>query len=427
MTNVLNRTYKEEHDKKYRILYVDDEEVNLRIFERAFKRYYDVHTANSGHDAIELLKKYKMDLIMTDQRMPNMTGVELLLNIVPKYPNIVRMIMTGFSDEDEIAKVEDKVGLDRFLVKPWNKDDLKDEFDRALKMRHEDGDGKPAAPKPAVKKVTKSESLDLVESTLSLVESSENQELKAEINSLVEATKSKKRPEFIQGNINDLLNLKESLMPLQQEIKLYLGDSIIVYDHRSVNKNGYWFGEVDDNLVLVSFHVNADASYALTLTAFVGAMMTELVYKEQSHEPNKLINELSNRINKRFVSETKVENGTMDICVVTVDRDSDEIFMAGANHDLVYFDANDELKALKGKPEPITPGKNMKIESHKVDSADVGELYLIAKNIMEDSGDGSEGLAGIRPFLEEIHKYPMSMQAKLFEEYKYKSIIGFRL
>ena len=133
MADVLNRTYKQTHQKKYSVLYVDDEEVNLRIFERAFKRYYEVFTAISGADAIKILEANKMDLIMTDQRMPGMTGVELLMKVVPKYPNIVRMIMTGFSDEKAIAKVDETVGLDRYLVKPWNKDDLKEEFDRALK------------------------------------------------------------------------------------------------------------------------------------------------------------------------------------------------------------------------------------------------------------------------------------------------------
>lgn len=419
MADVLNRTYKEEKNKKYRILYVDDEEVNLRIFERAFKRYYEVHTAISGQDAIKLLNEHQFHLIMTDQRMPNMTGVQLLLKIVPQFPNIVRMIMTGFSDEGEISRVDDEVGLDRFFVKPWNKNDLKDEFDKALHMRNDGYEESGGAGSTG--------SLDLVESTLSLVETPENQELKAEINSLVEATKSKKRPEFVQGNVNELLNLKESLMPIQQEIKIYLSDSVIVYDHRSVNKNGYWFGELDDSLILISFYIKSDAVIALTLNAFISSMMTELVYKEKIVDTGSLINELSNRINKRFVNGEKETSREIDICVVRLDRQTEMISQSGANHDLIYFDDADGLRMLEGEKNSLIAGDNIKLESNVIEMAETSELYLIPKNIIEEVGDGSGDLKSIRPFLMEIHKYPMTMQGKLFNEYHYKSIVGFRV
>jgi len=193
-------------------LYVDDEEVNLRIFERAFKNHYEVFTAISGADAIALLESQPIDLIMTDQRMPNMTGVELLIKIVPKYPNIVRMIMTGFSDEEEILRVDDEVGLDRFMVKPWNKSEVQEEFDRALEMRKG-----PLEKESNIDDAfeSRNESLDLLESTMSLVETPETTALDLEINDLVESNKSKNRPEFIESDTNDLLNLKESLMPIQ--------------------------------------------------------------------------------------------------------------------------------------------------------------------------------------------------------------------
>ncbi|MFY0625842.1 MAG: response regulator [Reichenbachiella sp.] len=424
MADVLNRTYKQELNKKYRILYVDDEEVNLRIFERAFKRYYEVFTAINGQDAIKLLQDHPMDLIMTDQRMPNMTGVELLLKIVPKYPNIVRMIMTGFSDEGEISKVDDEVGLDRFLVKPWNKDDLKDEFDKALRMRN---DGVEEVEDSEDRKENQ-ESLDLVESTLSLVEFSENQELKTEINNLVEATKSKKRPEFVQGNTNDLLNLKESLMPIQQELKLYLGDSVIVYDHRSVNKNGYWFGEIDEQLVVASFHVNADAIQALSLNTFISAMMTEMVYKERKVRPDKLISELSSRIDKRFIHGQKIDSLSLDICVVVIDRTNDVLFQSGFNHDLIYYDDADDIQLLNGSKDSLIPGQVMKQKPNELELSAMSEIYLIPINIINEANEGgSKGIEGIKPFLEEIHKYPMSMQSKLFDEYHYKSLIGLRI
>ena len=422
MADVLNRTYKQTHQKKYSVLYVDDEEVNLRIFERAFKRYYEVFTAISGADAIKILEANKMDLIMTDQRMPGMTGVELLMKVVPKYPNIVRMIMTGFSDEKAIAKVDETVGLDRYLVKPWNKDDLKEEFDRALKLRKEE-----AGEMVVEDFQDEPDELDLVKSTLSLVETSENQELKAEINDLVKATKSQKRPEFVQSDTNDLLNLKESLMTIQQEMKLYISDSIIVYDHRTVNKNGYWFGEIEDQLVVVSFHANADAIQALTLNIFLGAMLTELVYKEQILKSEDLIKELSSRISKRFVYKKENSQISLDIAIAVIDKDEEKLVFSSANHDLYFYNSNDELNVLKGSDTGLNLKGSPDLVTNLLDLGDANEIYLIPKNIIEEAIDGGDSMASLKALLEEIHKYPMSMQSKLFTEYNYKSIIGLRV
>ncbi len=422
MADILNRTYKQTHQKRYSILCVDDEEVNLRIFERAFKRYYEVYTAISGADAIEVLANNHIDLIMTDQRMPNMTGAELLMEIVPKYPSIVRMIMTGFSDDEAINKVDNAVGLDRYLVKPWNKDDLREEFEKALKERRES-----SADFVDENFEDTPDELDLVASTLSLTEQPENLELKSEINELVKASKSQKRPEFVASDTNDLLNLKESLMPIQQELKLYISDSIIVYDHRSVNKNGYWFGELDDQLVVVSFHCNADAILALTLNAFLGAMLTEMVYKEQIANSEGLIKELSSRISKRFIYKQENKSFSLDIAIAVIDKDEDKLIFSSANHDLYFYNSNDELNILKGSDTPMTSEWSPDLVTNVLDLNDAKEIYLVAKNIVEEAPDSGEGMAALKALLEEIHKYPMSMQSKLFEEYNYKSIIGLRM
>ncbi|WP_109829496.1 response regulator [Reichenbachiella versicolor] len=425
MAQVLNRTYKVDKAKKYKVLYVDDEEVNLRIFERAFRNYYDVHTAICGADAIELLESVPIDLIMTDQRMPNMTGVELLLKIVPKYPNIVRMIMTGFSDEEEILRVDDEVGLDRFMVKPWNKNALREEFDRALKLRKGSLQEEPKKEEEDYK--TQNESLDLLESTMSLVETPETTALDNEINDLVESNKAKTRPEFIESDTNDLLKLKESLMPIQQELKLYIEDSIIIYDHQSVNKNGYWFGDLNDRVVLASFHSKTDSIQALTLNTFIGVMMTEMVYKEKNIKSDELLRELANRINVRYVNRGKKMTATIDIAITVIDKKNEILSMSGANHDLFFYDRSDNLKMIKGSGESLVPGEDVEFVTNKVSFSALDEVYFIPKNIAKETNDGTYNPKAIEMFLKDIHNYPMSMQERLFDEYNYKSVIGLRL
>jgi|GEM_PF-681951 len=119
-------------DKKYNVLYLDDEESNLRIFRAAFKHHYKIFTAKSGLEGIEVLKQEEIHLIITDQRMPKMTGVEFLENIIPNYPDPIRIIITGFADIEDIVRALNKCGIHRYIVKPWNREELKLTIDKAL-------------------------------------------------------------------------------------------------------------------------------------------------------------------------------------------------------------------------------------------------------------------------------------------------------
>lgn len=117
---------------KYNILYVDDEEVNLRIFKYAFRRDYNVLTALNGEEALNAMKDNHVHLIITDQQMPKMTGVELLKKVVPKNPNVIRMIMTGFSDVAALIQAVNEIGINKYLKKPWDREMLKETLDAEL-------------------------------------------------------------------------------------------------------------------------------------------------------------------------------------------------------------------------------------------------------------------------------------------------------
>src|SRR5260370_12978454 len=81
-----------------KILVVDDEGSNLRALERLFRKDHDVLTAQSGVEALALLEKHDVALLITDQRMPGMTGIELLQKTVSLRPHMVRILLTGYTD-----------------------------------------------------------------------------------------------------------------------------------------------------------------------------------------------------------------------------------------------------------------------------------------------------------------------------------------
>ena len=83
--------------EKFSILYVDDEPQNLISFKATFRRDYIIYTATSGLEGIGVMRNHPVNLIITDQRMPEMTGVELLKQIYKKHPDTVRIMLTGFA------------------------------------------------------------------------------------------------------------------------------------------------------------------------------------------------------------------------------------------------------------------------------------------------------------------------------------------
>jgi signal transduction histidine kinase len=114
------------------ILYIDDEAENLRGFQFLYKRYYNIYIAKSAEEGFELLKNNPIKLILADQRMPEITGVDFFEIAAKLYPDIIRIILTGYSDIEAIIKAINKGKIFKYVTKPWDKDELKLIIDNAL-------------------------------------------------------------------------------------------------------------------------------------------------------------------------------------------------------------------------------------------------------------------------------------------------------
>ena len=118
--------------RQYSILYVDDEQDNLISFKAAFRRNFQIYIALSGAEAMEVLQTEKIDLVISDQRMPKMTGVELLEKVKLMYPNLIRMLTTGYTDMPATIDAINKGKIHRYIAKPWNVDELRVVLNNAL-------------------------------------------------------------------------------------------------------------------------------------------------------------------------------------------------------------------------------------------------------------------------------------------------------
>ena len=117
---------------KYNILYVDDEQDNLLAFKAVFRRHYNIHLAEGGEEALRLLRENEIDLVVSDQIMPHMTGVELLEKVKDEYPDLIRIVLTGYSDMQAIIDAINKGQIYHYMNKPYNPAEFKIIMDKAL-------------------------------------------------------------------------------------------------------------------------------------------------------------------------------------------------------------------------------------------------------------------------------------------------------
>jgi len=117
----------------YKIMIVDDEPANLRTLARLFNQDYHLVTAASGTEALTLLEQHDVALLISDQRMPEMTGIELMKNTVAVRPHMVRILLTGYTDVEALIDSINSGLVYRYMTKPWNNDELRAVVSEGLK------------------------------------------------------------------------------------------------------------------------------------------------------------------------------------------------------------------------------------------------------------------------------------------------------
>ena len=107
-----------------KLLYVDDEESNLVVFEAAFDDVFEVLTAANAEEALALLESEIVPVVVADQRMPEMTGIEMFRILRQRDPQIQRVILSGYTDSDDLIDAINDGQIFQFVRKPWNREEL---------------------------------------------------------------------------------------------------------------------------------------------------------------------------------------------------------------------------------------------------------------------------------------------------------------
>lgn len=145
LDSVSRQSTSRERPQKPKMLVVDDEPDNLDLLYRTFRRDFNVLRAESGILALEVLAaEGEVAVIISDQRMPEMKGTEFLSKTVPQFPNTMRIILTGFTDVEDLVEAINSGQVYKYITKPWDPNELKAVVQRAaetyelLKQRTEE-------------------------------------------------------------------------------------------------------------------------------------------------------------------------------------------------------------------------------------------------------------------------------------------------
>lgn len=150
------------------VLFVDDEERVVNLLRMMFRNDYNVLTATSGAAALELLQRQPVHVVVSDQRMPGMTGIEVLQQVSQRSPATMRILLTGYSDLAAIVGSVNEGSVYRFINKPWNNDELKQVVGEAARAAQETLKATAAAQPAAAAPVAADAAADITRSILVL-------------------------------------------------------------------------------------------------------------------------------------------------------------------------------------------------------------------------------------------------------------------
>jgi two-component system response regulator PhcR len=122
--------------RQFKVLYVDDEPANLTTFRYCFDECFDVVTATSAEEALALLAREPIGLLLADQRMPGMSGAELCKLVRDRHPDVVRMIVTAYSDITAAVAAINSGQVSRYLFKPWREEMMAEVLRAGLDAYH---------------------------------------------------------------------------------------------------------------------------------------------------------------------------------------------------------------------------------------------------------------------------------------------------
>ncbi|REE02177.1 response regulator [Marinoscillum furvescens] len=314
--------------KKYSLLYVDDETTNLRVFKSNFRKFFNVHTCDNPLEAIDILKENDIQVIVTDQRMPEMTGTELLEKILPDYPDMIKIILTGFTDIEAIKDGINRCGIYKYITKPWNFDEMKGVLDRAMETYQQSQDSE--------------EHMKELEVT--------NVELEQRVRERTEELKN------INKRLIDSIRyaglLQQSMLPNERYLSRILADHFVMYRSKYLFSEEFiWTTSLnfrsEDYTVVAVIEFDGKGIVGSLKTLIADSILNDLIQDRKIFHSGDIIKELTQELDAAGSKELQCD---LKVSVALFDNNAQTLQFSGINQDMIIFNGN-EMVVLEGETE----------------------------------------------------------------------------
>jgi serine phosphatase RsbU (regulator of sigma subunit) len=386
-------------DPIYSILYIDGSKQNLTGFRSAFSEDYRIHTATSGRAGLEVMEQKTIQLAITDQRLPDMSGIEFLEAILVRHPDCMRMIMTGTGDKDAIIQAFNQGNIYRYVAKPWNREDLKMSIDSAMEVYN-----------------LKVQNRNLINS---LEEAKRNLEQK-----VIERTREIERQKI---NITDSLNyatrIQNALMLPSEELDKTMPSHFMLNKPKDiVSGDFYWVTKKNDRLIMAVADCTGHGVPGAFMSILGISFLNEIVNSLASPRASDILNELREQVIRALGQTGKKDEARegMEMALCQVDFTHRIIQFSGASRPM-YLIRRGELSVINGDRMPIgiyeeeqIPFSNKEIPFKENDL-----IYLFTDGYVDQIGGLQRKTfksVRFKRLLKEICKRPLKEQMSILRE-----------
>lgn len=311
--------------KKFSLLYVDDEATNLRVFKANFRKFFNVHTSTNPIEAIDILNQEDIQVIVTDQRMPEMTGTQFLEKILPDHPDVIKIILTGFTDIEAIKDGINRCGIFKYITKPWNFDEMKGVLERAVD--------------------TYQQAAESEEHMKELEDSNVELENRVEERTQ-ELNKINKR---LIDSIRYAGLLQQSMLPNDRYLSRQFKDHFVIFETKYLFSEEFvWTTRLnfrsEDYTVVSLIEFDGKGIVGSLKTLIADSVLNYLTHDRKIFHSGEIINELKYELDAAGSDELQCD---IKVSVAVFDHNANTLQFSGINQDMIVFNGQ-KSTLLKG-------------------------------------------------------------------------------
>ena len=383
----------------YSILYIDGSVKNLKSFKADFCRDYHIYTATSGRAGMEIMEQKIIQLVITDQRIPDISGIDFLEKILVDFPDCMRMIMTGGGDEEAIIEAFNRGNIYRYVAKPWNQEELKMSIDSAMEVYN-----------------LKIQNRDLINS---LEDAKRNLERK-----VMERTREIERQ---KANITRSLlyasRIQNALMVPAEQLDQILPPYFILNKPKDiVSGDFYWVSREGDRLIMAVADCTGHGVPGAFMSVLGISLLHEIVRNLQELRPGDILNELREQTIRALGQTGKRDEARegMEMAICAVDFKRRMLQFSGAFRPMYLF-RRGELNVIHGDRMPIGiyGEERASFSTSEISFEEKDMIYLFTDGYVDQIGglDRKTFKTGrFKRLLREICQKPLAEQKSILRE-----------